>query len=178
MTLTTREIDDVITDHDKPTNLGKVSFLHQREKAMTGEDGWSPSSIAFLGDMAAARPTEPPAPAYRHPAHDRAAMGATNAGESLTPADLVWLQRLPSDPAAVTFADATALAALHQAVSERTNPSDARLVRSIATPVLEHHDRLAAESTLAAVSLPTRCPSSRTPRWPRWLTRPRRARAG
>jgi hypothetical protein len=177
MALTATEIDDVLSNHDKPSNLGKVSFLHQRETALVGRPGYSRNAETFLGDLRAARPTEPPAPAYLHPAHDQAAMGATNAADALTPSDLVWLQRVPADPAAVPYDDAVTLARMRDNLSDRTNPYDARLVRSIATPVLEHHDRLAAESTLAAISR-NPLPSSHTPRWPRWSTRPKRARAG
>lgn len=55
------------------------------------------------------------------------------ARKPLEPADLIWLQRLPVDPAAVGPEEAKTLARLSSQVSP--NSSDARLVESIFTPV-------------------------------------------
>lgn len=89
---------------------------------------------------------------YSHP--ERAArfvpQGAgasgTDGRTGLEPADIVWMQRLPTDPAQVTYADAVQLASLMQLT--KPNTADRRLAESIWRPVKHVHDLKAAEVEL------------------------------
>lgn len=62
---------------------------------------------------------------------------ASNGG-TLSPSDLEWLRRLPSDPAAVPVEDARTVLRLEAAV---TDLSDKRLLRSIGDPLRAFHAR-------------------------------------
>lgn len=65
----------------------------------------------------------------------------------LEPADIAWLQRLPSDPRAVTYADAVQLATFARNIPGRT--ADRRLLDAVWLPVKQIHDLRAAEADLA-----------------------------
>jgi hypothetical protein len=66
--------------------------------------------------------------------------------EDLSPVELAWLQRLPLDPAAVTFDDAAQLAALANSVSQTKTPASYRLVESVWRPVKQLHDERVAKA--------------------------------
>lgn len=68
--------------------------------------------------------------------------------ESLTPSDMLWLQRLPQDPAKVPFDDAVRLSQLARTITATANPSDHNLLQSIWAPVKEQYDRRRAEAQL------------------------------
>jgi hypothetical protein len=80
---------------------------------------------------------------YRHPAHASPAAGV---GEELSEADLIWLQRLPTDPSEVSWEDARRLATMAARVKDHSHKV---LVRSIWRPIADHHDRALAETELA-----------------------------
>src|SRR4051794_31683887 len=94
-----------------------------------------------------------PRDAVRMNADDMRRADSGNA-EPLSPAELAWLQRLPSDPAAVTFDDATALAGMAERLSPSTQPADARLVHDIWQPIADLHDRRLLKGTVAIASRP------------------------
>jgi hypothetical protein len=87
---------------------------------------------------------------YQHP-RAAGALPARSRTDPLSPSELAWLQRLPTDPAQIPFDDAQRLLALAASV---TKPDDLRLVRSIAAPVQEFHDRKQAEAAIANASQP------------------------
>jgi hypothetical protein len=71
--------------------------------------------------------------------------------EDLTAVELAWLQRLPLDPAKVTFDDATHLAALANSVKVTKTPASARLVQSVWQPVKQLHDERIAKARVEHV---------------------------
>lgn len=98
---------------------------------------------------------------YHHPERDpradavrtklsgqRYGNGGKQQSYEFTATDLAWLNRLPSDPAAVSYDDAVQLASLAAASSSFADPSGHRLVQSIWKPVKEVHDAKAAASAL------------------------------
>ena len=91
--------------------------------------------------------------AYAHPA--TSAIGARHETPALTPADLMWLDRLPRDPAQVSFNDARRLASMEAGLRDGRAPaSDRRLLASIWEPVRSVHDRKAAEVALRNAQQP------------------------
>lgn len=94
--------------------------------------------------------TTKPGPSYQHPARAAKSMGPPDTPGRLGGADLVWLQRLPSDPAEVTFADAVTLASLAGHVETRT--ADRRLLDAVWEPVKLVHDLRQAEADLTAAT--------------------------
>jgi hypothetical protein len=119
----------------------------------------TPAQNALIAAVQAV-PTER-APKYVHPAATASAArawlkrdpatGQTVPRPPLTAAELAWLQRLPSDPSQVTFDDAQRLL---QMMFEVSDPADVPLVRSIATPVRDYHDRQQARVDLEAAQRP------------------------
>lgn len=78
----------------------------------------------------------PPAP-YANPAHVDVPPGSAGDKRPLTPADLEWLRRLPTDPAKVSAEDVTTLATM---VQQASSSSDLRLLAAHFRPVWDHHD--------------------------------------
>lgn len=76
--------------------------------------------------------------------------------EELSGADLLWLQRLPEDPAAVTFDDAVRLARMADSINASTAPASAMLVKSLWEPIKDLHDEAGARDELARVREPGR----------------------
>jgi hypothetical protein len=74
--------------------------------------------------------------------------------EPLSPVELAWLERLPKDPAAIPFEDATVLAGMVQRLSPMTQPADARYVRDIWEPVADLHDKRILNGVIAVASRP------------------------
>lgn len=66
--------------------------------------------------------------------------------EDLTAVELAWLQRLPLDPAKISYDDATQLAALAASVKVTKTPASARLVQSVWQPVKQLHDERIAKA--------------------------------
>ncbi len=94
-----------------------------------------------------AKDTTPPPERYTHPA--ATASYAPARTTPLTPAELAWLDRLPRDPSQVSFEDAKTLATLTSSMRGGTGTTaDRRLLQSITGPVMEIHDRNAAEVDL------------------------------
>lgn len=91
----------------------------------------------------------PDRPTYVHPEHAaRPGYRRDGGADDLTPAELLWLQRLPLDPAEVTHDDAARLAALNNSLDASKSPSSKHLVASIWTPVKEIHDARLAQQQL------------------------------
>ena len=80
---------------------------------------------------------DPPAAAYVNPAKVSTPPGARGDKRPLTPSDIEWLRRLPSDPAKVSPADVTTLARMTQ---QAASMSDLRLLSAHFEPVWAHHD--------------------------------------
>ncbi len=80
-------------------------------------------------------------PTYQHPG----ANPAPDMPAQLSAADLAWLQRLPTDPAAISYEDARVLAGMVQTLP--AGSADLRLVSSIWLPVKQVHDTAQANPT-------------------------------
>lgn len=93
-----------------------------------------------------AKDTTPPPERYNHPA--AMASYAPARTTPLTAAELAWLERLPRDPSQVSFEDAKTLATLTSSMRGTETIADRRLLQSITDPVMEIHDRNAAEVDL------------------------------
>lgn len=89
---------------------------------------------------------------YRHPAQVATVPFDPKTGndrrreEPLTPAQVAWLSRLPTDPADISHADAVEVFKLLKSVPRASD--DAPLLRSIAEPLRTHHDRQQATADL------------------------------
>jgi hypothetical protein len=92
---------------------------------------------------------------YRHPA--TAASGSARertGGAGLGASEIAWLQRIPTDPNQVSFADATELAKLSSTIDRMKYPADGRLIDQAWKPVKEFHDRNAAQVALRNAERP------------------------
>lgn len=124
----------------------------------------NPDHLALARDIENA-PQAPQVLRYDHPGDS--APGTTPAeipGKGpISDADVAWLQRLPTDPASVTFDDARSAIAMQK----RDNlPKDQqRLIDSIVNPILEAHDGAAAGIALhnAQQAVPLPLPQSALP---------------
>ncbi len=121
----------------------------------------------WLNDMSQVR-TNGAAPRYDHPG----ARPVRREPGPLTPAELVWIQRLPADPAQVSYEDARVLVGLVASVGKVATPGadqfegaqpahndpkaagDSRLVESIYAPIRELHDRAVANIRLEVAQQP------------------------
>ncbi len=147
--LTIPEITSLINALGTRQNAGKIAYLKRRESQYGHHS--SPTAVRFLSDLEQVPTVQ--ADTYSHPeaaAHTQ----TTRVGDTLTPADLIWLQRLPADPAKVTHDDAVTLAAMMHRLNAMTNASDSRLIKSIARPVMDYHDQKAAEVAAENVQKP------------------------
>jgi hypothetical protein len=119
--------------------------------------GLDPVTRQFIDDLA----ERGPVPSANH-LHPNQVAGREHASseprDGLTPAEIVWLQRLPDEPSDVTFKDATALARLNASIDGQLHRGDKRLVESIWIPVRVRHDRLDAQAALANASKPVPVP--------------------
>ncbi len=86
---------------------------------------------------------------YQHPEQEASRRLRKEGG--LTPAELVWVQRVDGDPAKVSFDDAVDLALLARTVPRG---GDARLVAAVWKPIKHVHDRLAAQVELRNARAP------------------------
>lgn len=80
----------------------------------------------------------------------------------LTEVELMWLNRLPSDPTQVTFDDAAQLATIADSISrDGKHPDHAMLIESVWGPIREHHDALVARHEVERLEAsPPRVPDS------------------
>lgn len=145
--LTVKQILDLIVARPTPLAQGRsMSLLRQvqRDRQSTGEQR------RFVEAFAAQSP--PKAAIYSHP-EVAASTVFRLPGQpiGLQPADLAWLQLLPSDPAQVTYADAMHLATLMRDSAPRTG--DRRLLDAVWLPVKAVHDLKAAETELTNARL-------------------------
>jgi hypothetical protein len=131
-----------------PTGLRSGALRYHAQQARRAGN----SRLAELLDRAA-RQTHAAPPVGRHPG-DRARRDQQLAERGLSDSDRIWLSRLPSDPSAVTFDDAEALAGLVASVGAMKHPGDARLLASIWSPVKTIHDRRHAAETVATARAP------------------------
>ena len=145
--LTPGEILGLLAKPVNGTQAGKVEYLAQREARPNPANGRpTQSQRAFLDAMRRV-PVRLGTAAYRHPETN---VQFRSSDDALTPAELAWLQRLPSDPAQVSYNDASALATLAKSVTG----ADARLVNSVWQPVKEYHDRNVARLQLESAAQP------------------------
>lgn len=136
----------------RPTGVNRGRALAHAQ--MANRRGLSPAGTdttaaqrRFIQEMAAGAVVE--TAGYNHPA--TAAVAVPRTGKELTAVEMAWLDRLPRDPAQVTWEDARSLAAM---ASQSLSPADRRLVASVWEPVRHLHDRRAAEVSLANARRP------------------------
>jgi len=163
--ITSKQLLDLIKDGGPTTPgfAGKVEALRRFGIASkpAGGGGGTVAQRQLFSDLAGVEQVGRPA-RYAPPAEDAKVTALTgplppgqlSKGNDLSGADLAWLQRLPSDPSKVTYADAVQLAALSLASSNFADRSGARLVESIWAPVRELHDARAAEVALRNAQQP------------------------
>ena len=149
-------VDLVAADPNEPSVAGKVHYLRRSLKSSMGVRTDPPSHYQLADDLASQHPagTTTAEPPYRHPANDPKALAPGRGGTPLSPSDVAWLNRLPSDPAQVSHGDATQLAGLSTSLAGTKHVSDARLVESVYAPVRELHDGAAAQAALTAAQRP------------------------
>lgn len=125
-------------DPTNPGHRGRVTAW-LRHKAPTYEE------TTLLERFLRAPVRQPVAPG-RNPAQERRLPPRTER-QGLTSVDLVWLQGLPDDPAAVSRDDAAHLAHLE---AHASSESEKRVVRQRLEPVRAYHDRQAERAPLEA----------------------------
>jgi len=156
--LTSKQITDLVAaDPNEPSVAGKVHYV--RRSLTPGGMGarvGPASHHALMDDLAAQHPagTATAEQQYRHPAADAKAHAPGRGGAPLTPSDLAWLNRLPTDPTQVSYDAASTLAGLASSLSGTQHTSDRRLVESVWSPVRELHDGNAARVALTAAQRP------------------------
>jgi len=148
--LTSKQITDAIAqDPNHPSAAGKFAYLRRSLKSSMGVRTDPASHYQFADDLAAQHtPGAPVAEPYRHPGNDPKAHAPGRGGTPLSPSDLAWIGRLPSDPTKMPYDDAAALAGLSASLAGTQHASDARLVDSVWKPVQEVHDANAARVAL------------------------------
>ncbi len=155
--LTSKQITDAIAqDPNHPSAAGKFAYLRRSLKKPMGVRTDPASHYQFADDLAAQHEPGSGAAAepYRHPGNDPKAHAPGRGGTPLSPSDLAWINRLPTDPAQVSYTDASQLAGLASSLSGTQHASDARLVDSVWKPVQEVHDAAAARVALTAAQRP------------------------
>jgi hypothetical protein len=166
--LSSKRILDLITSKNAGKAGAAIAMRRQLEQGRA--PGFQAGAVeqrrfleAFIGsrqiDRAGSnRVAREPKKSYAHPERaarsvpDHSGRGGPDLKTGLEPADLVWIQRLPTDPTKVTYADAVQLASLYNATKPGT--PDRRLAESIWRPVKEVHDLKAAEAELELARQP------------------------
>jgi len=122
--------------------------VEARKRALRAVAAYSPRRERFLAECDAVPPSS--RGTYVHPAGTATSVNyrRENGQEELTPAELVWLQRLPLDPQEVTHEDAARLAGMQSTLSPMKAPSSYQLVSSVWQPVKELHDLREAQQNL------------------------------
>lgn len=95
-------------------------------------------------------------PTYQHPG----ANPAPDMPAQLSAADLAWLQRLPTDPAAISYEDARVLAGMAETLPPGS--ADKRLLDSIWAPVRQLHDAAQANANPEGTPVNTDTPPTPT----------------
>ena len=149
--LTTKDIISAIEAEPSPMQKGRLAAMKRFKLDRTQR--YPVTHPQFMRDMLAVDPRDPIT--YVHP-EQRVQPRPLRHGEEFTVSavDIAWLQRLPHDPAQVTFDDAVQLAQLSGAVSKLRQPSEHRLLWSMWAPVKAIHDRKATEAALAQAQQP------------------------
>lgn len=155
--LSSNKILDMVGKEPTRGLAGAVAFHRRDMKNGMGAQVGPTSHHRFLAEMEQTARTAPaPTARYVHPADMARRLPASSpnsvAKSGLSPADMMWIDRLPRDPEQVSHDDAVVLAGLASQVSSMTNPSDARLIESVWTPVREVHDRRSAQADAAAAA--------------------------
>jgi hypothetical protein len=140
--LTPSEVIELITAPANGAGRGKALFLAQREKRVSVRS--TPAQRQFIAAVMDRQPQD--VTTYQHPAN---AARLIRDGGPLTPAELMWLQRLPTDPAEVSFDDAVTLASIAKSLSPMDDAADLRVLNQVWLPVKEIHDANAARAELA-----------------------------
>lgn len=164
MPLTSKQVMSLISSPSSDRLKGSVEAAKRFGMTTTGPFGSSYGGPVeqqrFLDDIQQVRSAAPADTRYLHPGQAAGAV-APNSDKPLSAADLAWLERLPRDPAAISWEDARQVAKMAQSIGAVSNPSDARLIRSVWQPLRIHHDRRLAEAELAAAEKPLpKVPSS------------------
>jgi len=149
--LTSKQITDAIAqDPNHPSAAGKFAYLRRSLKKSMGVRTDPASHYQFADDLAAQHEPGSGAAAepYRHPGNDPKAHAPGRGGTPLSPSDLAWIGRLPTDPTKMPYDDAVQLAGLSASLAGTQHASDARLVDSVWKPVQEVHDAGAARVAL------------------------------
>ena len=152
--ITVDELAHLLTANGSTLRGEVLFFLEQARKPNSG----TPKTRELLTELATPQASRTK---VAHPLqHATRAQYRRDQDDDLSPAELMWLQRLSLDPTQISFPDAARLAALTQSVSRVQAPASARLLDSIWQPVKEVHDRRVAEAQRANAAEPlTRIPS-------------------
>jgi hypothetical protein len=124
---------------------GRLQSL--RRSAHPGGGRMADPDVALIDAISSALPNKATSPGYDSPIRPELAVGNARNPKPLTPSDLMWLERLPRDPADVSYEDARALSQL--AHSTEPGSADARLMNSIYEPVRRLHAGRLAQVELA-----------------------------
>jgi hypothetical protein len=149
MTLTTSELLSLLDG--KQMTAGRAIGIIRRDEH---RPSLPPAQRAFVKSVRESSRRRP-GPTPTHPENSATSSRTRrDPNAELSPIELAWLERLPSDPAQVRFEDAVELAALASSVSAMRAPQSARLVNSVWLPIKAHHDRRVAEARLAQAREP------------------------
>jgi hypothetical protein len=127
---------------------GKVNSMQDRLQRARGER--TGDRTRLLQELYNRPTTSGPGVTHLHPEAE-ARHVRRESSDDLTPAELLWLQRLPLDPAAVTHDDAVQLASMNAGLAASKSPSSKRLVESVWLPVKTLHDQRVADDELASL---------------------------
>jgi hypothetical protein len=145
MATTSKIKDSILEVLANPPSIGlaaKARAIYRVQKYVTGS--YPPESLRKWSEKAQEEIEKCSANA-REAMHPLQAMPdrAVQKMDKLSPSDLIWIQRLPTDPAKIPFQDAARLGQLAKHVADA---SDRNLLQSVWLPVKEHHDRRQAEA--------------------------------
>lgn len=140
MPLTAKQILDAVrAQPGLDRTRGRLAAL-KRFSAGAASDFYEQRLLDQLGDVPTPRRDTP----YDNPiAVAGMAPPSNQPPRTLSGSDVAWLQRLPSDPAAVSYTDARTVSRLAQQV--QPGSGDARLVASVLAPLRRLHDGRAAQ---------------------------------
>lgn len=155
MALTTDQVLKTADLAGRPGVRGAIEAFRRANRSSQNTSTLSRSQRDFLEAVDAMPHTPAPAP-YNHPAHKSGFMPRGNAADlhaqhraPMTMSERAWIERLPTDPTKVSWDDARRLFSLEQTL---TDDDDKHLVRSIAQPIRDYHDRKEVEHKIGALS--------------------------
>jgi hypothetical protein len=144
MTLTSKQLLDLYATPATTAGMaGRVESI-KRASIRLPNGGYSLLTNRLRAHLATLAPKRAPQRHYDNPT--AVVRRPAQQAAPLTAADIAWLQRLPSDPAEISYEDAHTLARM-DATWPAGSP-DARLVRSVLGPVRRYHDTKAAQVDL------------------------------